>query len=200
MPAEAGPCLCERPRVPAGPLAASASFPQMSPPGSPCLCAVALTPGSPAVLPCRAPRGLPRALGELCGGDAGGDQPQERCGPGEGLGGLGCSRGMVSAGAVAMPSCQLVMRVCVCVCTRTCAPTWPHLSCFRPRWPPKASAEPLPCHIQSPSVFSGAPDAQGPVCPMLRGGARGQEPRGVRGSCPPTLAVSGKHPPPSPLE
>lgn len=31
----------------------------------------------------QAPRGLPRALGELRGGDADGDQPQERRGPGE---------------------------------------------------------------------------------------------------------------------
>lgn len=38
--------------------------------------------------PCRAPCRLPWALGELCGGDADGDQPQERRGSGEGLAGI----------------------------------------------------------------------------------------------------------------
>lgn len=132
--AEVGP----RPAsAPAGPLAALPAA---------ALCTLLPSPGSPALLPCRAPRGLPRALGELCGGDPGGDQSQERCGPGEGLG-CAAARCWLALGP-RPPGCLWSVRVCVCTPVAQPGAVGPwfrvRLQVLGPLPPQQSGCQPLP--------------------------------------------------------
>lgn len=161
-PALLGPlCPREHPRVPAGHLAALASLPSSRQPlrsalGAPHPCAVAPAPGSQR---CPLP-GLPAD----CRGrwDNFVEETLAETNRRNAVDLVRGSGGVPWCCGHAFPSARHAgMRAGV----GGCVPMWLHvpntvLSFFRPRWPPKASAEPLPCPIRSPSVLSGAPDAE----------------------------------------
>lgn len=80
-------CWCVYVRSPLGSLVHQVNSGSDSPESGPVPARAAWDPavalGTRQRFPCRAACGLPWALGELRGGDADGDQPQERRGPGE---------------------------------------------------------------------------------------------------------------------